>query len=145
MPNAANHIDPMAGMFDALAERVAAVVIDRMDGALQASSEKANLSGIELSIHPDRFYSAKELASRWFGGRVQSVHEISPMELPRKKVGASRGKSLFYGLDIMRYEGTITEGQYNAFQEAKLKVLESKAKAPAQLRRLGHPVNGGKK
>lgn len=142
MEGSANHIDPLAGMFDKIAERAAEIILEKVRNDLQAHDQSANLSGIELSIHPDCLYNAKDLASRWFSGRVQSVHDISPMELPRKKVGAARGRSLFYGLDILRYEGTITEEQYHAFQENKLKVLESTPKAPAKLRRLRNVVDG---
>ena len=110
-------------LIDLLAEKLATRITEKLK--LDYAERENQLSGVELNIHPDRFYTAKDLAARWFGGRVQSVHEISPLVLPRAKVGAKRGKSLFYGLDVMRYEGQVSDELYARFKSTKSLIIES--------------------
>ena len=96
-------------------------------------------------LRADAYYTAKDLARRWYHndekGPTNRVHGISELELPRTRVGPKRGTTLFYGLSILRYEGHVSEAQYNAIQKAKLPLLASAPKEPTRLRRHGHALD----
>ena len=78
---------------------------------LQAGQESTSPS---TALKP--FYTAKELAARWNFKKPDTIYEISELELPRRRLGAGRGKTLFYWLDILVYEGTLTTEMAHAFQ-----------------------------
>lgn len=61
----------------------------------------------ETSAHtelkPEAFYTAREAATLLRLSRVDSIYEIPEAELPRCRVGPSRGSVRFYGADLLAY------------------------------------------
>ena len=109
--------------------------------ALDLSVLQAGPGSTSPSTALKPFYTAKELAARWNFKKPDSIYEIPEIELPRRRVGAGRGKTLFYWLDILVYEGTLTTEMAYALQEKRLALLEGSPQVPRRLRRLGDTLD----
>ncbi len=120
-------------------ERIVAGVAERLiaQGTAQPQAPPAP------ALKP--FFTAKELATRWNFSKADTIYEIPEIELPRRRVGAGRGKTLFYWLDVLTYEGTLTPKEAHAIQKRQLAVLEDSPQAPARLRRLGNALDARQK
>ena len=88
----------MANMFEQLAERVADIVCERLEIAVQKPAyEIPELDGIDLM----RAYSAKEVAYLLGTERIESVYNICETDLPRvKRIGSRIG---FLGINVLCY------------------------------------------
>ena len=135
-----------------LAEQIAAGVAQHLAAELQVVPargivEQASQLEASFPVVIDGYYDAPYLAARWrlSEGKAgtNAVHAILEAELPRARVGAGRGRTLFYGLDVLRYEGRISEDQYRAISERKLAILEGSQKEPARIWRLGDSIDAG--
>ena len=136
---------PIAAYFDAMKAEIIAGVVAAITDLIEAPLDV--VEGAAESVHADVYYDASFLARRYYGTGDKSatnrIHGIPEAELRRTRVGPGRGRTLFYGLDIMRYEGHVTEKRYHAIQERKLTLLEDTPEEHARLWRLGHALNQG--
>lgn len=127
--------------FDAYFEQMEARIVEAVSGA--ARIVPAPSPALEaMQLQP--FYTARELALRWRFGtderpRAQTVLDIPEWDLPRRKVGPSRGSVIFELLDVLLYEGTITERERDAVQESRKQQLLHPTPI-GRIRRLGDPV-----
>ena len=101
MSQPAQHIDPGAAFVEAIAQRTAEIMLERLQGRGAAPAvrdlEALGMEGLDLM----RAYSAKEVAALLGTQRVDSVYEISEDELPRvRRVGAHIG---FLGINVLCY------------------------------------------
>ena len=133
--------DPIAAYVERVKEEIIAGVVERLRSDALLMSGAISESATALQV----FYTAKELAQRWHFSKADTIYDIPEIELPRRRVGVRRGKTLFYWLDVLAYEGTITRDEAYAIQERKLAVLEDSPQAPARLRRLGNALDARQK
>lgn len=145
-PLADRPVDPFMAYFEAMKADIVEAVLAGLSERLPAMAGLAAGRGeAEESLQVDRYYTAKDLARRWYDDDRKSatnrVHGISEHELPRTRVGPGRGRTLFYGLDILRYEGHVTQVEYDAIQKRKLALLESSPQTPRRVRRLGNALD----
>ena len=137
-------VDPFMAYFEAMKADIVEAVLAGLSERLPAMAGLA-AGRAEESLQVDRYYTAKDLARRWYHDDRKSatnrVHGISEHELPRTRVGPQRGRTLFYGLNVLVYEGHVTEEQYHAIQKSKLPLLPGAPKEPTRLRRHGHALD----
>ena len=113
-------IDPASlGPFAALVEALDAVVHQRLQDALAERLAEVAPSAYneDRPSDWDRWFSAEQLAERWQLDK-QRVYEIPDFELPFRNIAGTRRKR-YHGLDVLRYEGVITQDEYDGFQEAR--------------------------
>lgn len=150
------HSDPAAAFIDAIAEAVAERLaregllsrppVSAAMAAVPPTAQSAAApvpQAISEALHLKPFYTARELALRWAFGtkekpRTQSVYEIPEWDLPRRKVGANRGSVIFSLLDVLTYEGTITDEERDAIRANALRLVDQ-ATPPRPIRAL-HPA-----
>ena len=133
MARPATHIDPMSGMFEHLAHRLADIVCDHIDQKLEArpASSTDHITMIEPG---KRFFTAKELSERWDLSK-QRIYAIPEQDLPAIYVGPNRGKKLYRSLDVYLFEQTITKSEYDhALQTPIEPILENKKAKITRLR-----------
>ena len=95
----ARNIDPMAGMFEAIANRVAEIVADRITSTIQQQQTGQLLQVEEIELM--RAYSAQEVAHLLSTDRVESVYAIEEQYLPRvKRIGNRIG---YLGINVLCY------------------------------------------
>ncbi|MEE8042599.1 MAG: hypothetical protein V3T15_07390 [Pseudomonadales bacterium] len=129
--------------FDAYFDKLRQDIVDDVSARLIAQGAAQPQARPAPTLKP--FYTAKELATRWNFSKADTIYEIPEIELPRRRVGASRGKTLFYWLDVLTYEGTLTPKEAHAIQKRQLAVLEDSPQAPGRLRRLGNALDARQK
>lgn len=80
---------------------------DLIAGAVEQGVRQAGQtspSSDPLAIHPDRLYTRPEAAALLgFGHRPNTLTEIPEADLPRCKVGPSRGSVRYLGADLVAY------------------------------------------
>ena len=93
-----SHIDPMSGMFDALAERVAGRLEEKLR-QLVGDHQAGLLENTGLNLM--KVYSPQEVCEILGTERVESIYAISQEELPRvKRLGTRIG---YLGINLLCY------------------------------------------
>jgi len=98
---------------EAQCQRIAEIVLERLEPLFTNATRQA-IQFEERLVHPDKFYTADFLAERWFPDKPtkqarNAVYRIPDAELPRHRLGAGKGRVMFYGKEIRAYEQTSTK------------------------------------
>lgn len=114
--------DPFSAAFAAMADQVAARIEEQLVQILTGMPVPQGIHEQSAS-HLKPFYSARELCERWGFKKVDSIYEIPENQLERRRLGSGRGKTVFYWLDVLVYEGTLTRTQADAIQQKQVESL----------------------
>ena len=114
--------DPFSAAFAAMADQVAARIEEQLVQILHGVPLSQGIQE-HSAIHIKPFYSARELCERWGFKKADSIYEIPENQLKRRRLGSGRGKTVFYWLDVLVYEGTLTRAQADAIQQKQVESL----------------------
>lgn len=141
------HTDPLAGLLEAIAERVATrtrgeiedVVAIALADAIGALGERAPAGGGQLvrGIDPHKLYTADFVAGRWDYSSAYVRNEIPEEKLPRTPWQG--GTPRYRGVDILRFEGVPEE----ELRPRNIRTMESAA-AEARATKKAPPAPGAR-
>lgn len=83
----------------------------------------------ELAIAPGRLYSASE-ANALLGFDRMTIYEIPEADLPRCKIGPSRGSLRFLGADLLAYAKGLPQIDTQAMIDEARQTLEDRLSRP---------------
>lgn len=121
MATPASHIDPMTGMFEALAERVAEKMMQRIQPLVEDLQPGLDKFENDLGIDPTRLYTQQEVADI-LGTSKKTVSRLTEEDLPKvRRIGSSIG---YYGINVLCYIHKLppvdTEAMTRQFRERLL-------------------------
>lgn len=121
MASSAQHIDPLFGLTEAIADHIAQKVTQRIRSVIdKAAVDRSELEN-DLGIEPGRIYTQREVAG-FLGASIKSVSRIPELELPRvRRIGSSIG---YFGVNVLCYVHKLppvdTESVAKSFRERLL-------------------------
>ena len=121
---------------EALRQLVADQVAEGVRRALDVTQSDAQAD--ELAIAPGRLYTAAEASALLRYNRSATIYEIPATDLPRCKIGPSRGSLRFLGADLLAYAKGLPPVDTEAMlEDARAELRDRLAKPSAVVGAVG--------